>query len=467
MEFDFNVQPEIVTEPRQHREEFKRPPGLAIVALILPVVAGSLLFFVSSTAQALILSYATVVVTTILLAIDAGRFRIQSPGERKHETPTFVFLAGMLLFWGIGYPVVYYLRGKIVRPRLMVPSIVVVLYFSLGPFLYAFLMPPTLPACTSDVVVNTLLQAVKNSPNGKLVKSIDQFEELSFDPKLQIRHGRCVQHLENADTELKYEVTWQDRGKNLFYVKVMPSGLPRCDDPAVTNLLASILPNKSGTEDQRVIDQHREIRFDAENSIRHCRCVVRTADDDANVEYTIEWQDIANGVFNVKIISHVSLPSCASEEVVKMLEKALRDSPIGAAAGLIDGHRDLHFDQEEGIRYGSCVMHGDKGEVEIHYQVSWQDRDTNFYRLFVAPAKLPECTNPEVIKLLETLIRDGYPDQTITAIEGHLEQRFDPDAQVRYGECVWKTEDGSFDQLYSVEWQDQSKGMIYVRLLAP
>jgi len=464
MEIEVNVQPETVTE---RCREFRRPPGIAMAALILPVVAGSLLFFVSSTAQAIAISYGTIAITTILLAIDAGRFRVQLPGERKHETPTFVFLAGMLLFWGIGYPVVYYLRGKIVRPRLMWASIVVVIYFSLGPFLYAFLMPPTLPACTSDIVVNTLLNAVKNGPGGKFVKLIDQFEELSFDPKLQIRHGRCLQHLENADTELKYQVTWLDRDKNLFYVKVIPSDLPSCDDPAVVNLLASILPSKSVTEAQRVIDQHREIRFDADKSIRHCRCVVSTADDDANVEYTVEWQDVANAVLKVKIISHVSLPACASEEVVKMLEKTLRESPIGAAAGLIDGYRDLRFDQEEGIRYGSCVLHGDEGEVEIQYHVSWQDRDTNFYRLFVSPSELPECSNPQVIKTLETLIRGEYPDQKIIAIEGHREQRFDPDAEVRYGECVWKTKDESFDQLYSVEWQDQSKGMIYVRLMAP
>jgi len=168
MEFDVNVLPEIVTETRP---KIQRPLGIAVAALILPVAAGSLLFFVSSTAQAIAISYATIVVTTILLAIDSGRFRVQRPGERKHETPTFVFLAGMLLFWGIGYPVVYYLRGKIVRPRLTLPSIAVVLYFMFGPLLYTMLVPPTLPSCTSDVVVKTLLDAVKNSPDGKFVKS--------------------------------------------------------------------------------------------------------------------------------------------------------------------------------------------------------------------------------------------------------------------------------------------------------
>ena len=100
---------------------------------------------------------------------------------------------------------------------------------------------------------------------------------------------------------------------------------------------------------------------------------------------------------------------------------------------------------------------GDEGEVEIQYQVFWQDRDVNYYRLFVSPTELPECSNSEVIKTLETLIRDGYPNQKIIAIESHREQRFDPETEVRYGECVMKTEEGSFDLLFSVEWQDQSK----------
>ena len=113
------------------------------------------------------------------------------------------------------------------------------------------------------------------------------------------------------------------------------------------------------------------------------------------------------------------------------------------------------------------MLHGDEGEVEIQSQVSWQDRDADFYRLFVSPIELPECSSPEVIKTLETLIRDGYPNQKIIAIEGHREQRIDPDAKVRYGMCVLRAEEGSFDQHFSVEWQDQSKGIIFVRLLDP
>lgn len=280
---------------------------------------------------------------------------------------------------------------------------------------------------------------------------------MNFDPTLQIRYGRCWQHLENSDTELKNQVTLQDRRKNLFFVRVIPANLPSCDDPAVVKLLDGLIPVESASEAKRVIDQHREIRLDAENSIRHCRCVLSTADDDANVEYTIEWQDAANGVFNVKVISRVRLPLCTSEEVVKMLEKALRETQIGSAAKSIDGHQDLRFDRKEGIRFGSCVLHGDEGEVEIQYQVFWQDRDVNYYRLFVSPTELPECSNSEVIETLETLIRDGYPNQKIIAIESHREQRFDPETEVRYGECVMKTEERSFDLLFSVEWQDQSK----------
>ena len=93
---------------------------------------------------------------------------------------------------------------------------------------------------------------------------------------------------------------------------------------------------------------NRPVKRDTKNGvIRHCRCVLSTADDDANMDYTIKWQDAANGGFSVKVISRVSLPSCASEEVVKMLEKALREAQIGSAAKLIDGHRDLRFDQKE------------------------------------------------------------------------------------------------------------------------
>ena len=41
-----------------------------------------------------------------------------------------------------------------------------------------------------------------------------------------------------------------------------------------------------------------------------------------------------------------------------------------------------------------------------------------------------------------------------------LKQKFDTGS-------VLKTDEGSFDQHFSVEWQDQSKGIIFVRLLDP
>src|SRR5262245_30761905 len=84
-------------------------PALPVAALILPVVAGSVLLFVTSFGLVLAISAATVVGSSLLMAIDASRLGRTDLKGRRRESPAVLFL-GMCLLWIVVYPLAFFRR---------------------------------------------------------------------------------------------------------------------------------------------------------------------------------------------------------------------------------------------------------------------------------------------------------------------------------------------------------------------
>ena len=160
-----------------------------------------------------------------------------------------------------------------------------------------------------------------------------------------------------------------------------------------------------------------------------------------------------------------SLPSCSSSEVVQLLDNIIRRSLVGTNLKSIDGHREISFDADAGVRNGECVAHTDAGEISVKFLVEWRDRNAGLFQVRTLPAELPSCISPEVVQLLEQVVRSELAGMELKTIDGHRENSFDVDAGVRNGECVAHTDAGEISLKFLVEWQDQDKGLFQVRVL--
>jgi hypothetical protein len=216
-----------MSEPDENRTECTEPPspsctgvGLVAVALMLPALAGAILFFVTSFGLALGISATTVIGSATLVAIDARRLgRVDLKG-RVRESAGLLFV-GMCLMWIVVYPLAFYRRRHFSGPNLAIPAVLVAVFFGVGPLLYSVLVTPGLPSCTSREVVQLLDQVIQSMPVGATVKSVDGHRELNFDREASVRHGHCVLHTDAGDIDVKYLVEWQDREKGLFAVRTL------------------------------------------------------------------------------------------------------------------------------------------------------------------------------------------------------------------------------------------------------
>ena len=301
--------PQRSSDEEESRTEPPEPPrprdvgvGLVVAALALPVLAGGVLLFVTSFALSLAISGGTVLVSALLLAIDASRLgRIDLKG-RQAESAVILFV-GMCLLWIVVYPIAFFRRKRFEGPNLGVPAILVTLFFVGGPILRAVLVAPDLPGCDSREVVQLLDQVIRGTPVGAKARSIDGHCEVSHDQVTDRRQGQCVVHTDGGEVTVNYLVQWRDRDKGLFEVLIPPPGLP----------------------------------------------------------------------------------SCTSREVVQLLDRVIRGTPMGAKARSIDGHREVSNDRVTDRRQGQCVVHADGGEVTVNYLVQWRDRDKGEFEVWIIP----------------------------------------------------------------------------------
>ncbi len=367
------------TEATEHSAVSQATLVLVSVALVLPVLSGILLFFVTSIPISIGISVVTVVATAALVAIDAHRLgKVDSKGNVR-ESAGVLFL-GMCLFWIFVYPLAFFRRRSFGGPNLGVVAIGVALFFAGGPFVSSLLIPRRLPACSSAEVVQLLEQLIRSTSVGATTKSIDGHHELNFDRDTNVRHGECVAHTEIGDISVKYLVEWQDRDKGVFQVRLQQPDLPTCSSPEIVRVLEQLIRGMPVGAITKSIDGHRELSFDRDANVRHGECVAHTETGDISVKYMVEWQDRDKGLYKVRL-PLPDLPTCSSAQVAQVLEQVVRRLPGGATTKSIDGHRELRFDRDANVRHGECVAHTETGDIPIHFIVEWQDQEKGLFHV--------------------------------------------------------------------------------------
>jgi hypothetical protein len=158
------------------------------------------------------------------------------------------------------------------------------------------------------------------------------------------------------------------------------------------------------------------------------------------------------------------LPSCSSQEVVRLLGQVIRSTPVGATAKSVSGHREISYDREANRRQGQCVVHTDAGDLVVNYIIQWRDRDKGLFEVRIPPPELPSCTSREVVQLLEQVIRGTPAGAKARSIDGHREVSYDQATDRREGQCIVHTDGGDLAVNYVVLWRDREKGQFEVRI---
>ncbi|MFN6106452.1 MAG: hypothetical protein ACK5EA_18625, partial [Planctomycetaceae bacterium] len=145
------------------------------MALLLPVVAGVLMCFTPGWV-AFAIAAATVVVTALLMALDANRLGRLDRSGRERESP-FLLLAGMLLLWIVVFPLAVFRRSAFTKPNLGLVALLVTVFFLVAPLVASLLSATQLPACTSPEVVQVLDQVLRSTSAVAAAKTIDGHRE--------------------------------------------------------------------------------------------------------------------------------------------------------------------------------------------------------------------------------------------------------------------------------------------------
>jgi hypothetical protein len=432
-----------------------------VAALALPVLTGIALMFIADAIQAFVVSLASVIVSSILVAIDAHRLGSVDLKGRRPQHPGTLLLE-MWLLWIVFYPYAFFRRRRFGRPNFAPAGIVApVLMFGL-PIARWSLVPPGLPSCTSPQVMQVVAQVTRSAPHGDKIRSIDGYRQVSYDADAQRRQGQCVLHMEDGDLLVDYIVEWQDREQRRFQVRTAPAELPACTNKDVIAALERTLRALPVGAKARSIDGHHEVRYDRAWPCRYGQCVVHGDDGDFVVNYLVKWRDRWKGLSDVIVLR--DLPACDSGEVIDLVDATIRKTIFGPRAQSIGGHHEVRYDPVADRRYGECVLKLPDGEILMTYIVEWSDNSPERrVQVRTFPAELPSCTSVEVIQILDKVIRELPAGCTAKSIDGHREVSYDRIAERRYGKCVLHTDAGEVEFDYLVEWQDHERGLFRVR----
>ena len=365
-------------------EAEKRDVGLGLVvpALVLPVIAGLMLCFVTSFTVSLTLSFVTVVTTSALLSVDAFRLgKVDKYGKERDESAGLLFFA-MILLWVVGYPFALFRRSAFASPNLGFVGLLVTIFFMAAPWVASAILPAPLPSCSSSEVKQILAQILREDAMVPDLTSIDGHRQVSYEAEAGERIGECILHTDSGDLPIKFIVEWQDRANRLFQVRLADPILPTCSSPEVVSILDQVLRNLPMGASATSITGHRELRYDPRSAERFGECTLRTDDGNTSVRFIVEWQDREKGLFQVRLLPS-ELPECSSPEVVQLLEQLLRDSGIATEESSVVKHRQVSFDSTASTRLGECVVNGGSDELTVQFLVQWQDRDRGLFQVLV------------------------------------------------------------------------------------
>jgi len=161
------------------------------------------------------------------------------------------------------------------------------------------------------------------------------------------------------------------------------------------------------------------------------------------------------------------VPTCTSREIIAMVDDLIRKSPLGPSVQSISDHREISYDRVSQTRKGECLVKLQTETITARYSVKMLNRANGTFQVEVEPpipTDPPPCTDPEVIALVERLIREGPNGRLLKTVAGHEETRYDRDRKTRHGRCRVTMQGWTGNVAYRVYWLDQKTGQFQVQI---
>lgn len=344
--------------------------GLAVTALLMPIVAGAVQSFFSPSPNAiLVVSFAMVLNTAALLAADVSRLRRWDKVRGVSSSPELTFMS-VLLLWIIFYPLAFFERRKFGCPNLGPASIGSVVAFLLLPFVVLDLRGPQLPACDDIEIIQLVDQLIRAEFPDARVDGSTAHREVQFDSQSQVRTGTCVVRIDSRPISIPYRIVWQNQNSSQRMCVVNLTILPTCKSPQVIAALEPLIRKELAELHINSIIAFREIKFDQQQKCRYGVCIAQTDSAEIPVSFIVQWKDESRSLFEVR--GYV-LPSPADERVAEIIRKIVDQSASDAEMTSIDGFRELHSDWQGGKRFGGCVVRSGVEQQELRFVVRWND----------------------------------------------------------------------------------------------
>jgi hypothetical protein len=140
---------------------------------------------------------------------------------------------------------------------------------------------------------------------------------------------------------------------------------------------------------------------------------------------------------------------------------------VGPSLRSISGHREISHDPVKQIRKGECRVTTDTETIVATYTVKMMDRGAGTFQVEVDTIlreNPPSCKDPEVIALVERVIREGPNGDQVKSVAGHEEIRYDRENKTRHGRCRVTMQGRTEDVAYKVYWLNQKTGQFQVEL---
>jgi hypothetical protein len=288
---------------------------LAVLALLVPLLAQgfALACGFESSAIGMALGVGTVVITALVLALDAALLgNIDLQGTRR-SGPGAVFV-GIIVLWIVYYPAAFFRRRHFGQPNLGPLAILVVVFFVGVPVVQQFrafgVLGTAVPTCTCREVTGMVDDMIRKSPIGPSVESISGHREISYDKVNQTRKGQCLVKTQKETITAAYSVKLLNRAAGTFQVDVEPINFAdpaaSCTSPEVKEMVEDMIRQSPKGQQMQSVGQYRETHCDPATKTRTGECQVKTATGEFAVTYQVK--PINDKWFEVKILGGLDQP---------------------------------------------------------------------------------------------------------------------------------------------------------------
>jgi hypothetical protein len=354
-------------------EPVVQPPGsglswLVPAALVLPVITGTVLLFVKDPSLIGYLTYATLGITALCLALDRWLRPVPNPGSLD-KYPVVLFLV-MVAVWVVAYPAAFFSRQPGRRNPLGWISILVAVFFVACMTVPKLLEEYAGLSCDHPKVQAIVSDLVRQQPFAWGIQQFRSFGEIGHDPSTGSRKGWCEVVTREGTFEVFFTLEADPQSWWAQRVRLLGIGPLPCGNPVVLRAAKQILQQNPQTSGLKSLTEVREISHDPANKVRLGRGIAVTLRGRIPVRIKVAGNEDATVDYLVMAGPEI-LPHCASQAIRDTVATLLHGMGPAGEPPTIERIEELDGAVPGERRLGECVYRAN-GEVrQLRFLVEW------------------------------------------------------------------------------------------------